>query len=245
MPFRLGILNPNTDEQDTAAIARVALAVLPDGADVVGLTAERGPRSIESAVDEAVAAAEVVELVRANPALDAYLVACFGDPGLDAARELTEAPVVGIGEAAYRAACSVGRRFAVLTTLRRGVAELEDAVAAHGLAARCVGVLALEIPVAEQGAESPETTAALIGLGGRAVDELGADSVVLACAEMADVAGAVQAELGVPVCDGVAFGALTAYALWRAGLRTSKVGAYAPPEAIPYKDMRAFARGLS
>src|SRR5581483_11138212 len=97
-----------------------AHVLAPAGAAVAGLTAARGPRSVESAADHAVAAAEVVELVRVNPGHDAYLVACFDDPGVDAARELTEAPVVGIGEAAYRAACLVGRRFAVLTTLRRG-----------------------------------------------------------------------------------------------------------------------------
>lgn len=237
MTFRLALLNPNTERSHTAAMTAVAQAALPPGSEVVGLTAARGPRSIEGYADEAVAAAEVVELVRANPGFEAYLIGCFGDPGVHAARELTEAPVVGIGEAGYRAASLVGRRFAVLTTLRRGVPELEDAVAADGLSRRCAGIVSLEIPVREQGSAFPETTAALVEAGRRAVTDLGADALVLACGGMADVALAVQEAVGVPVCDGVAFGALTCYALWAAGLRTSKAGAFAWPEPIAYDAM--------
>src|SRR5919204_420133 len=68
----------------------------------------------------------------------------------------------------------------------------------------------------------------------------GAEALVLACGGMADVADTVQREIGVPVCDGVAFGAMTAFALWRCGLRTSKVGAYAWPERIAYAGMPGF-----
>jgi Asp/Glu/hydantoin racemase len=57
---------------------------------------------------------------------------------------------------------------------------------------------------------------------------------------MADVARAVADQVGVPVCDGVAFGAMTAYGLWRCGLRTSKTGAYGWPESIAYSGMRGF-----
>jgi allantoin racemase len=240
--FRLGLLNPNTTREHTDAMAAVASSVLPEGTDVVALTAERGPETIESDVDSVVAAAEVVELVRANDSLDAYLIACFGDPGLDAVRELTEAPVVGIGEASYRAASLVGRRFAVVTTLSRSVPKLEDDLAAAGVAARCVGILPLSITVAEQGAAHAGTTEAIVALSRQAVMELRAEALILACGAMAETARAIQEELGVPIVDGVSFGALTAYALWRCGLGTSKVGAYGWPEAIPYQAMVSFTR---
>lgn len=240
--FRLGLVNPNTTRDHTEAMGALAVSVLPPGSDVVEITAERGPETIESDVDSAVAAAEVVALVRANPGLDAYLVACFGDPGLDAARELTDAPVVGIGEAAYRAACLVARRFAVVTTLPRSVPKLEDEVAAAGLARRCVGVLPLSIPVAAQGAAYGDTTDAIVALSRRAVNELGAEALVLACGVMSETARAIEEELGVPIVEGVSFGALTAYALWRCELHTSKAGSYAWPELIPYTGMVDFTR---
>jgi len=235
--FRLGLLNPNTDRRHTEAMAGVAHATLPAGCEVVAVTAARGPASIESQADAAVAVGEVAAMVIQHPGLDGYLIACFEDPGLDAARELCAAPVVGIGEAAFTAACMVAGRFAVITTLRRGIPALEDMIEHRGIGSRCVGVLALDIPVAEQGADHPDTTAAIVAAARQAVDERSAEALILACGGMADVARAVQAAAGVPVCDGVGFGAMLAYGLWRAGISTSKTGTYAPPEPIPYTGM--------
>lgn len=237
--FRLALLNPNTDERHTLAMRGVAQEALPAGCEVIAVNPPRGPESIESAADSVVAAAEVAALMRSLPAHDAYLIACFGDPGLDAARELTDAPVVGIGEAAYTAATLVSKRFGVITTLPRGIPALEEAIAARGLTSRCAGIVPLNIPVAEQGSDHPDTTPAIVAAGRRLAADHGADSLILACGGMADVARAVTAEVGVPVCDGVAFGALLAFALWSSGLGTSKAGAYAAPEPIPYAGMQA------
>lgn len=238
--FRLGLLNPNTDLRYTTAMRGVALAALPDGCEVSAASPERGPCSIESEVDSVVAAAEVVALMRALPDQDAYLIACFGDPGLEAARELTESPVVGIGEAAYQAAMMVGKRFAVITTLSRGIPAIEDALDRQGVGSRCVGVVPLGIAVAEQGAGYPATTEAIIEAGHRAVAERAADALVLACGSMADVADVVSEAVGVPVCEGVSFGSMLAFSLWSCGLRTSKAGAYGWPEPIDYVGMPGF-----
>lgn len=237
--FRLALINPNTERRHTAAMAEAIAAVLPEGAEVRALQPGRGPRSIESSVDGTIAAAEVVALVAGAPAHDAYLIGCFGDPGLHAVRELVDAPVVGIGEAALHAASMLAPRFAVITTLARGVPAIEDAVDAAGLARRCVGVLTLEIPVAAQGGEFPETTGRIIALGREAVAERSAGALVLACGGMSDVTLTVSDAVGVPATNGVAIGALIAHALWRAGLRTSAAGPYAPPEQIPYDGMAA------
>ena len=235
--FRLGLLNPNTDERHTVAMRDVALATLPEGCEVTAATAPRGPTAIESEVDSVLAAAEVVAMMQSLPGLDAYLIACFGDPGLDAARELTDAPVVGIGEATYQAVRLVAKRFAIITTLPRGIAELEDALERRGLRAQCVGVVPLHVSVSDQGSDHPDTTAAIIDAGRQLVDDHGAEALVLACGGMADVALAVQDAVGVPICEGVSFGTLIAFSLWRSGLRTSKAGAYAYPESIPYVGM--------
>jgi allantoin racemase len=235
--FRLGLLNPNTDHRHTDTVAGVAHAALPPGCEVVAVTAARGPSSIESAADTAVAVGEVAAMVREHPGLDGYLISCFGDPGLDAARELAARPVIGIGEAAFIAAGLVSGRFAVVTTLARGVAALEDMIDARGILRRCAGVLPLDIPVAEQGADHPDTTAAIVAASRQAVEERGAESLILACGGMADVARAVQEAVGVPVCDGVGFGAMLAYGLWRTGITTAKVGTYAAPERTPYTGM--------
>src|SRR6059058_958214 len=122
----------------------------------------------------------MLALLRALPPPDAYLVACFGDPGVDAARELTDAPVVGIGEAAFRAACLVATRFGVVTTLPRGVPAIEEAARLYGVAERLVAVETLDIPVSEQGGDHPATTDAIVAAAGRLVARR-AEAVVLAC----------------------------------------------------------------
>ena len=236
--FRLALINPNTDRHHTESMGAVARAALADGCEVTAVNPERGPTSIESGADAVVAAAEVAALVRSLPAHDGYLIACFGDPGLDAARELTAAPVVGIGEAAYTAATLVGKRFGVVTTLPRSIPALEEAIEARGLLPRLAGILPLNIPVAEQGSHHPDTTEAIVATCGRLASEHGADALILACGGMADVARAVEQRVGVPVCDGVGFGAGLAHALWSCGLHTSKAGAYAAPEPIPYTGMQ-------
>lgn len=227
--FRLALINPNTSEQHTTEMVAVATAALSDDAEVTGLTAPRGPSSIETAAEEVIAAAEVLELVRTHRDVDAYLIACFSDPAVEAARELTDAPVVGIGESAYRAVQMLARRFAVITTLARGIPDIENGMVTLGVQHDCVGVLPLGIPVAEQGAEFGDTNEAIVAAGQRAVQELGAEALVLACGGMAQVEAIVRERVGVPASNGVAFGALLAHALWRAGLRTSKVGSMAPP----------------
>ena len=235
--FRLALINPNTDEQHTMAMLGVARDVLPEGCDVTAINPTRGPSSIESEADAVIAASEAAALVQSLEPHDAYLIACFGDPGLDAARELTSAPVVGIGEAAYAAAALVSKRFGVVTTLPRGIPALEEALEFRGVRSSCVGILPLNIPVSEQGSHHPDTTPAIVEAGRTLVDEHGAEALILACGGMADVSRAVQDATGVPVCDGVSFGTMLAYSLWSCGLHTSKAGAYADPERIAYVGM--------
>lgn len=238
--FRLGLINPNTDPIHTSSMRDVALDTLPDGCEVTGVSPERGPSAIESEADLAVGALEVVRLVRSLPDQDAYLIACFGDPGLDAAREVTDVPVIGTAEAAYKAATLVAKRFGIVTTLPRGIPALEEGLDRHGVRSRCVAIAPLLIPVSEQGSHNPDTTVAIIETGRRMVAEHGAEALILACGGMADVAVRVSEEVGVPVCDGVAFGTMLAYSLWSCGLRTGKSGAYGWPEPIAYTGMPGY-----
>lgn len=221
-------MNPNADGALTPALLAEVRAALP-GIDVDALTASRGPLWVETAVDCAAAAAEVVALLREHPSADGYVIACFSDPGVDAARELVPAPVVGIGEAALIGARLIARRFAVVTTLRRGVGDIEDQVRRAGCAHACVGVLPVERGVGEGAPDAEFVVAAR-----RGVEELGAEAIVLACAGMAEPQAAVEQALGVPALTGLAFGATLCRGLVDAGLRTSPVGAYGAPEPVPY-----------
>ncbi|MGC0368765.1 aspartate/glutamate racemase family protein [Microbacterium sp. SLBN-111] len=235
--MRILLINPNTSRAMTAKIADAAREVA--GPDVLldAVCPTVGAAAIESHVDEVAAAAAVVELVAADrdgPApADAYVVACFGDPGLDAARELVDAPVVGIAEAAMHLAAVSGRHFGVVTTLSRTLGRARDLVGRYGMERACVSLAATGIPVLDledTGSPAFET----IARHSTDAATAGADVIVLGCAGMADLCAELTARVGVPVVDGVAAAVGLASGMVRMGLGTSKRDEYAtPPVRVP------------
>lgn len=229
--MKLLLINPNSSAGMTAGIADAARAVASAGTEVIATQPGFGPASIEGHYDEVFAAAGVAEQVRqaAPLAPDAVLIACFGDPGLDAAREATDAPVLGTAEAAFHVASMLATGFSVVTTMTRTCVIAEHLVLKYGFERRCRGIHGTDIPVLAL-EEAGDALLAQIEASARtalAQDHSGA--IVLGCAGMAGLCGTLQQRLGVPVIDGVAAAVKLAEALVGLGLRTSKHGDYATP----------------
>ena len=232
--MRIHIVNPNTTRSMTEKIGAAAKAAASPGVDVTAVNPEFGPASIEGYFDEAFSVPGLIEEIGKAREADAFIIACFDDTGLDAARCATEAPVVGIGEAAFHMASLVAAKFSVVTTLSRSIIPIEHNLAKYGLIARCARVRAAEVPVLaleEPGSKARVTIEKEIA---RALAEDGAEAIVLGCAGMADLARDLSRMAGVPVLDGVACAVALAESLVRIGLRTSKQRTYAPPLAKPY-----------
>jgi allantoin racemase len=229
---RIVVINPNTSDAMTALIDATAQAAAGPGTAVTTVHPGMGPASIESHYDEALAVPGVLAEIARRPDADGYVLACFGDPGLDAARELATGPVVGIAEAAMRTATYLGRGFSVVTTLGRTRGRALDLAERYGCARACLAVRAVEIPVLDL--EDPGAAAAVTKECAAAVAEDGCDAVVLGCAGMADLAARVSAEIGVPVVDGVAAAVRTVESLVAMGLRTGDRDEFARPPAKPY-----------
>jgi allantoin racemase len=234
--LRIKVINPNTTAAMTDTIAATARAVAAGGTEIVAATSASGPVSIEGHYDEAVAVIGVLEAVRAGEAegCDAYVIACFGDPGLLAAREIAAGPVIGIAEAAMRTASYVATGFSVVTTLARTRVIAEHLVVAYGMERACRRVRAIDVPVL--GLDDPASNAGALLLAEcrEALAQDGSGAIVLGCAGMAELAAALSRELQVPVIDGVAAAVKTAEALVGLGLKTSKHGDLAPPLRKPY-----------
>ncbi len=230
--MRILLINPNTSRAMTAKIADAAREAAGPDVEIVAVCAEVGAAAIESHVDEVAAAASVVELVAADrdgPApADAYVIACFGDPGLDAARELVTAPVIGIAEAAMHLAAVSGRHFGVVTTLSRTLGRARDLVGRYGMERACVSLAATGIPVLDLEDTGSSAVATIERFAADAA-EGGADVIVLGCAGMADLCAELTARVGVPVVDGVAAAVGMASGMVRMGLGTSKRDEYAAP----------------
>ncbi|VFA88082.1 Hydantoin racemase [Gordonia paraffinivorans] len=232
--MRLCVINPNTSGEMTAVISRAARSVARPDTDITAVTSPTGPASIESHYDEALAVPGVLQAISDDPGAHGYLLACFGDPGLDAAREVAGAPVLGIAEAAFHLAAPLGRGFSIVTTLGRTVGRAEDLVRHYGFTRQCLGIHACEIPVLEL-ESNPHTAEILTKACREALLADGSDVIVLGCAGMADLARTIGDRIGAPVIDGVAAGVGMLSALAAMGARTSTAsGEFAAPRPKPY-----------
>ena len=234
--MRIKVINPNTTQSMTESIGAAARAAAAAGTEIQAVSPTIGPASIEDHYDEAFAAIGVLDEVRKGEAegVDGYVIACFGDPGLLAARELAKGPVVGIAEAAMHVASLISTGFAVVSTLARSRPILEHLVEAYGMRKACRSVRTTDIAVLDL--EKPESNArsAILAECRRAMAEDQADCVLLGCAGMADLQRSIADELGIPVVDGVAAAVKLIEGLVTLGLRTSKSGGFAQPLPKPY-----------
>jgi allantoin racemase len=232
--MRIHVVNPNTTRSMTLKIGAAAKAAASPGVEVSAVNPEFGPPSIEGYFDEAFSLPGLIEEIGKAANADAFVIACFDDTGLEAARCATVAPVVGIGEAAFHMASLIADKFSVVTTLSRSIAPIEHNLAKYGLKSRCARVRAADAPVLAL--EDPNSGARRLIEKEieRALDEDGAEAIVLGCAGMTDLARDLERQAGVPVLDGVACAVSLAESLVRLGLRTSKRNTYAPPLAKAY-----------
>ena len=126
-PMRILIVNPNTTPSMTEKVGGAARRVASPATEITAVNPSMGPASIEGYYDEAFSVPGLLEEIRRGEAAgyDGYVIACFDDTGLDAARALAAVPVVGICEAAMHVAPMLGGRFSVVTTLARSVPALQ------------------------------------------------------------------------------------------------------------------------
>lgn len=229
--MRILVVNPNTSEEMTRDIGEEARRYARPGTEIEVTSPAWGPRSIEGHYEEELAAVATIETIRDRAAgFDGVVVACFGDPGLFAAREISPVPVVGIAEAAMLMACTVAHRFSVVTVLPRVRPMIEDMVRRHGLEARCASVRTTPLSVLDCERDPGAASREIVVAGRQAITEDGAEAICLGCAGMGPLDKAVERELGVPVLDGVACAVKMVEGIVDYGLGTSRVAAFREPE---------------
>lgn len=232
--MRIRLINPNTTASMTELMGEAARAVAAPGTDIVLATSRSGAASIEGHYDEALSVLGTIDEILEDNAADAYVIGCFGDPGLLAAREITGAPVLGIAEAAMHAATFVATSFSIVTTLERTRVISEQLVSNYGMQNHCRRVRATDVPVLELEKPGSSARAIILGECEEALRDDRAEAIVLGCAGMADLAKYLEERLHVPVIDGVAAAIKFAEAIVGMRLRTSKVGDLAYPLPKPY-----------
>jgi Asp/Glu/hydantoin racemase len=193
------VINPNSNETVTAGL-RESLSRYSSDAYVECCTLEDGPFGIESDDDILNVIPLVCHKVSTCLNFDAFVIACYSDPGLQECRAMFGKPVFGMQQSAVETAVSLGGKFGVLAlsdeSIRRHVAYIQKL----GFAAHLARELPLNISV-DEAANDEGTLAKVITTGRRLVDEYGASSLILGCAGMAAIEKKAQTKLPVPVIE--------------------------------------------
>ncbi len=202
--MHLLLINPNISASVSALIESEARRSAAPGTTIEVLTAPFGVAYIETRFEALAGAWAAAQLAAEHHGrADAVIVAAFGDPGLDALREVLPCPVTGLTEAALASACLLGQRFAIVAISARIRAWYRETVAHYGLSSRLANIRALDEPLADIGRVQQDQASRLLDLATRCVEEDGADVIVLAGAPLAGLARSIADRLPVPVVDGV------------------------------------------
>jgi len=226
------LINPNTTASITALVLKHAKRFAAKGTTVRAVTGAFGPRYIASRIGYAIAGHAAVDALANDTARkDAIVLACFGDPGLAALKEVSKVPVVGMAEAAILQASAIGQRFSIVTGGERWKPMLEEFVAAQGMSTRLASVRTVA-PTGADIARNPKAALALLAKGCAAcVREDRADVVILGGAGLVGLAAKLKSSIEVPLLDGLACAISTAENLARQ--RTTSTRAKpAPVESI-------------
>ncbi|WP_433850724.1 aspartate/glutamate racemase family protein [Brucella pseudogrignonensis] len=205
---RLLVINPNSNEEVTANIARILKPWHATGLSISCITNSSGPDTIASDEDVQAVAEDVSCIVAASSA-DAILIACFSDPGVDAIRRVDARPILGIQEAGILAALARAEKFGVIGLSNRAVARHLKRIERIGFMSRCAGEIglsgfgALEVGRSDQAYEEALAAVAIL-------KSKGAGAVVLGCAGFGPRRKQLADESGVIVIDPVVAGAALA-----------------------------------
>lgn len=200
-PARILVINPNSNAIVTRGLDE-ALAPLrfAGGPEIVCRTLEEGPIGIETQAHVESVTLPLSRLVASQTGFDAFVIACYSDPGLHVCREATPKPVFGINESGVLTALARGERFGVIAIKQRSVRRHVRYLRQMGLMDRLAGERPLDMSVAET-ASGEHTLSRMIEIGRTLRDQDGAEVIVMGCAGMARHRKPLEAELGIPVIE--------------------------------------------
>ncbi|MEW6624778.1 MAG: aspartate/glutamate racemase family protein [Bacillota bacterium] len=228
---RILVINPITTEEFNRSAKEYIDRIKSPAFEVECVNIKKGPASIETFYDEAYALPDILRIVdEYKTKCDAIVINCFADPALNAAREITEIPIVGPAEASMALAILLGHKFAVISTFKNSGPWIEQQARTYGVEDRLAAAVGIDIPVLELKNDIERTASYLIDAAKELIETKGAEVIVLGCTGMAPVAEMVKEELAIPVVEPMATALKTAEMLVELNLRHAKIGLYMEPD---------------
>lgn len=231
--MKIKLINPNTTLSMTKSIELAGKKYARKNTEIVAVSPATGPESIESYYDEYLAIPGVLEeIIKGDKEenVDAFVIACFGDPGIWAGREVTNKPVIGIAEAAIATSKFLAPNFSIVSVLDRSKELSVEVVKIHGSEDRCCSIRSTGLSVLDFDRNPEMGLKALEEESKKAVKEDGAECILLGCAGFVNFVEELQNKLGVPVLDGVTPAVKFAEALVDMNCLTSKALTWNYPE---------------
>jgi allantoin racemase len=232
--MRILVINPNSSQEMTESIAQFLGVVRRPDTELSVLSIHDAPASIQSARDVALAVPPMLKQVEqaSQDGVDAIIIACFSDPGLEAAKEVSSTLVLGIEETSIHLASLLGHKYTILTPLPARIASKEQDVRRFKADPGCASVRALGMTVRETESDPRRTKQRVLDVARTAMEQDGAEVMILGCAGMTGYAEEIERELGIVVLDPVSVTLKVAEALVDLGIRHCKHGLFAfPPDA--------------
>jgi len=229
--MRILVINPNSSIEMTQSIRETLERIKRPDTSVEVVRLENAPNAIESATDGAMSVPFLLDRVRwANQEkFDAVIIACFSDPGLEPAREVSDTLVLGIQQATLAVASMLGHKYSILTPLSARIPSKEQDVRRFRMDASCASVRALDLSIAQTEAEPGLTKRRVKDVAQTAIEEDGAEVIILGCAGMVGYGEELERELGIVVLDPTTVAFKMAEALVDSGIRHSKRALFAAP----------------
>lgn len=197
---RVLVINPNSNEEVTHSLAdALAPLSIPGHVEFDCVTMADGPFGIESKHDAESVVLPLSRMMQERVDADAFVIACYSDPGLALCRDMTSKPVFGIQESGLFAALQRGQRVGVIALGRASIARHLPYIRALGLDSRLAGERPLNLTVAES--EQISSFPRIEEVARELVEKDFADTLVLGCAGMAKHLERLEAAVGVPVTD--------------------------------------------
>ncbi|MBS6642480.1 MAG: hypothetical protein KH366_02740 [Clostridiaceae bacterium] len=241
--MKLLVINPNTSDAMTEDIRQTVERVKSADTKAQVTCPDFGPESLESFYDYTLSGFGIIRLLdNCEEDYDGIMIACYGDPGLYAAKEMCRCPVIGIAETSIAVSTLLGSRFAILAASQKAVPMMENMVSQYEMKGRFAGVFPLDMSVLDVEQNRNQTIERLIAEGKKAA-EAGADVLILGCAGMTGLKEPVSQALQIPVLDPVEITFLTLEMMCRGKMKTSKKGLYKSPEKKAIKNEKLIKEG--